>query len=514
MENFGCIPQEILEKILEFLPTRDQINSGFVCAHWSEVVGRNLKHVTIDESMPFGGRWVEVNLGWIGQGTRSYEKMKKLISMLCTLTNKIETLNINEYDLDTESLTELLSSQTGIKALRIAPFQLPEMAKRVYLEKVVEAIIRNQETIEVIDIRIGTRFYQPYMKMSDSSITKIQEIITSMGQLSFPRLKSLTLVQESGKAIEQLLNKDIFNSFITSSQLEQVDCSDIDMLPYIRNGNLGLLRKFSLSYGCFYGMPTLIEHCPHITHLGGYTVYGGRQGYKRSVLRLISAYGPQLKHFDCQLFSWEVLRAILERCRNIESLVVEFGDVSDSAEGHIDDFLGFGSSLPLLGYLEKLTEIDIRFIMPYYEAEFIGALIEKCGKKLQSIKIKFEGSESHKIMIAIAANCKNLKNLHLNFRENLYYDTDEEKVREVRDSVNAIIEECQELRTFDVEVYGLDLCHGSDRSVLEFSDICDQIGKKLPHLKYVKLRRLHSIPEPNVVKLIHAHPYCEINFAR
>ena len=56
MANFVCIPQEPLEKILEFLPLSDQINSGMVCAHWNEVVGCNLKHVTIDASMAFGGR--------------------------------------------------------------------------------------------------------------------------------------------------------------------------------------------------------------------------------------------------------------------------------------------------------------------------------------------------------------------------------------------------------------------------------------------------------------------------
>ena len=64
MANFGCLPQEILENIFQFLPVRDWINSGFVCANWNDFVGCNLKHVKIDASLPFGGKWEEENWRW------------------------------------------------------------------------------------------------------------------------------------------------------------------------------------------------------------------------------------------------------------------------------------------------------------------------------------------------------------------------------------------------------------------------------------------------------------------
>ena len=114
--NFGCLPYEILEKIFQFLPLSDKINSGFLCANWHGIVGCNIKHVTINASMPCGGRWTEENLRWI-TGNRGEErdrdryyhekesqdmnvwfrdendpadkKMKKLIAKLCKLTNKI-----------------------------------------------------------------------------------------------------------------------------------------------------------------------------------------------------------------------------------------------------------------------------------------------------------------------------------------------------------------------------------------------------------------------------------------
>ena len=164
MANFGCIPQELLEKILEFLPQRDQINGGMVCAHWNEVVGFNLKHVTIDASMPFGGRWMEENMRWIdgsrhddetgwvidNQKTEVWNRdeneladMRKLIQSLCKLSNKIQTLKIYYYLLQVESLTELFSSQTAIKTLVIRIRPLPIWAQNVYYEKIIEVIIRH-----------------------------------------------------------------------------------------------------------------------------------------------------------------------------------------------------------------------------------------------------------------------------------------------------------------------------------------------------------------------------------
>ena len=537
MANFGFIPQDILVKILEFLPARDQIDSGFVCAHWNEVVWCNLRHVTIDASMPFGSRWMEENLRWIDQkfsarsGNRWKEnfrlyheegsknmkvwfrnendpadkEMKLLIPTLCKLTNNVETLNIEEYHLDIESLTELLSSQRRIKTLRINIRNLPAWVKNIYFENIVEAIIRNQETIQVIEINVETKSAE--LEMPNISIRKIQEIITGKGNLSFPRLKSLTLGSESARAIEALLTKDIFDSLITSSQLEELYCSHIDMLPYIRNGKLDILKKCSLSHGVY----ELIKHCPYITHLHGFTDNcGDPSSYKQGALKLLSTYGPQLKHFECNLISWEIARAILEECKDIESLVLHFENHCNF-EDDIDDSVAIECSLPLFGCLEKLTEIDLRLITSDAEAETVGALIKSCGMNLQSFKIMFEGNESHKIMSAIGTNCKNLKNLKLYIYDSID-ETEEEGIRKVRESLDAIIEECQKLRTLDLEVTGLNVSYEGESSLINLLDIYEQIGKKQRYLQHVQLYHLKGIPKAYLVNLIHALPYCNIEF--
>ena len=179
--------------------------------------------------------------------TQQIKKLKTNIKAVHT--NKVETLNVENYHIGTESLTQLLSSQTGIKTLRINMdvHGLPGLVKNVYSEKIVEAIIRNQETIQVIEICIETTFPSfPKVKMLEVSITKIQDIVACKRRFRFPSLKSLTLGPEAATAIEEILSKDLFNRLITNSPIEEFYCSNVDVTGHIENGNLGLLKRHNL----------------------------------------------------------------------------------------------------------------------------------------------------------------------------------------------------------------------------------------------------------------------------
>lgn len=510
--NFGRLPPEILEIIFGLLPLRDKINSGFVCAHWNEVIGYNLKNVKIDASMPFGGRWVEENLRWIDDGSRMRERdniwgvekvwfrsendpadkeMKQLIPKLCKLTNKIETLNVDNYHLDTESLTELLLSQTEIKTLRITIRNLPAWVKSVYFERIVEAIIRNQETIQVIYIDVETN--RIMLPMLEVSVSKIQGIIACKGRLSFPRLKSLALLRDARTAVKQLLSNDFFGSLITSSKLIELRGQKDMMVPYIKNGNLRFLEKCHLRLMLFcegdtdvdYDDDDLIKHCPHITDIDGCREYEYPHCY---LFKQISAYGAQLKHFQCY-FSREIGDAILEKCKNLKSLIL-----------YVDTMDGL---LHLFGHLEKLTELDIVFISDRHETEeTLCELIKRCGMNLQSLRLDFceNGHECHKIVNAIGANCRNLKNLKLHVNAGMQM-IDTCDTRELEDSVESILEGCQKLS--NLELY-------FDKLGDKFYAPYEKLGTKLPHLQHLVLKNLRAIPKPKFVKLIQSLPYCNI----
>eukprot|EP00112_Aurelia_sp_Birch-Aquarium-sp1_P008152 Seg1894.8 transcript_id=Seg1894.8/GoldUCD/mRNA.D3Y31 product="hypothetical protein" protein_id=Seg1894.8/GoldUCD/D3Y31 len=248
--------------------------------------------------------------------------------------------------------------------------------------------------------------------MSNISVTKIQGIIASKGHLSFPRLKSLELGYGSGEAIQELLSIDSFDSLITTSQLEEFYCYHKDMLPYIRNGNLGLLKKCSLA--TFWkefsesevtevqrnlfkddvdlGIDELIKNCPHITHLDDYTDhYEDPSYFKRGALKIFSTYGPQLKHFQGNVNSPEIAHAILEKCKNMESLDLDFLYHCNWDQSAVT----IDSNLAEFGHLEKLTEVDLRLIN---SAEIVTEFIKRRGMNLQSFKLDFGGSDSYKIM--------------------------------------------------------------------------------------------------------------------
>ena len=548
MANFGCIPREILEKILQFLPLRDQINSGFVCVHWSEVVGCNINHVTIDASMPFGGRWLEENLRRMKYGS-CYSKdipeefdddgpgryqdagewyrdkddpadkeMRKLIPKLCKLSSKIKTLTIEDYHLDIESLTELLSSQTRIQAIRMINIKmLPRWAKNVYFEKIVESIIRNQETMEVIEIEIDTKYSQSERwELSFKSVKNIQSVIALKGRLCFPRLHSLKLGVEPYIAFKALSNT-FLESLISSSQLKELEFPQcVDILPYIENGNLRLLKKFPVSTDNCYTR-AVIENCPNITH--------GDEAHGTDLQKVISAYGPQLKVLDCSMNSSEIANAILEGCTNLESVKLILCPPPPDYNSFGAESMALKKLIPLFGYLEKLTEIDIWSKHFEIKAEIVSELIKKCGMKLQSLTLLLRGSKSHKILNTIGVNCKNLKKLRLsisNGMEDTERDTTKESSanKKLLESVDAILEGCQKLRTLylnisginDVRSEGLSWHKGARPTCTDV--IYDQIGKKQPYLQNLELAQLRMYyPKQNFVKLVEAMPYCNIKDA-
>ena len=518
MANFGCLPQEILEMIFQYLPLSDQVNSGFVCTQWNEVVRRNLKHVKIDPSTPFGGRWVEENMRCIGHRSRyeyfhceeiPYEKvwhrdendpvdreMKKLIPKLCKLTNKIETLSIEDYHLDIKSLTELFSSQTGIKSLRMKIHSLPEWITNVYYDNILELIIRHHETIEVINLKISARsFHIDYQTYAGLSNEKFAANFKSASKecLRFPRLKSLKLNNSAKKSLLALRN-DLIESLITTSQLEELGMQYLtnQEIYFIKKGKLGALKKSSmlLDYRSEY---EVVKHCRNIAHL-----CVGHSCDTTSLVNIISIVGPQLKFFQCQLYELEALNAILEKCKNVESLTL-FLTKEYNFE---DEAVAIKSSIPLLGNLEKLKEVHLYLSKFDVDAEVFCKLIERCGMNLQSFTLDFEGFDIHKILNAISTNCKSLKKLRLEVLER-----EQESTKELKESLSSVFEGCQKLTSLylDVKVFEE---YGNERDVIQ-----DQICLKQPHLRYLRKLRLLNIgeyPKPDLVKLIQALPYCDI----
>ena len=245
----------------------------------------------------------------------------------------IETLNIENYHLDTESLTEFFSSQTGIRKLRMKIEKLPAWVMSNYFEKVAEVLIKHQDTIEAIDIDIQTLDHPgKELGLSQKSTTNIQGMIACKERLSFPRLTSLKLMSEAPSVIKELSN-DLFESLIASRQLEEVDFFRFDndefFSPYFKIGNLGRLKK---CYGVEFGRhaQTLIPSCPSITHLESEVkqIYDydpmGYTDFVKKVTEMISFYGPQLKHLGCHLNSVELANTILDKCKNNESLTLSF----------------------------------------------------------------------------------------------------------------------------------------------------------------------------------------------
>ena len=548
MASFGCVSREILERILHFLPLRDQINSGFVCAHWNEIVRSNLKHVTIDASMPFGGRWIKENLRWTDRSryeeiypernydTKKYKEgsqdvkvwcrgkndptdkeMKRLLLKLCKLTKKLETLNIENYHLDTESLTELFSGQKTIKNLRIKIHKLPAWVRNAYFEKIVEVIISNQETIEVIEIRIGTSC--AYLRMPHKSVRKVEDIIACHRRLNFPRLKSLKLAGDADSAIKQLSN-DLFESLIATSQLEELKIPYLHISAQFKLGNLGLLKKLSLSYYETYAAE-LIKHCPNITNLVGYQGFADPWQSVRSLRNIIWAYGPKLKSLGCRVVRVETVTAIVKECKAIESLVLDFQEPKRE-DGWFDESLAIESSIPLLGYLERLTEIEFYSRDFKVKPEIICELITRCGVNLQSFTLDLCGSEIYKILNAVGARCKNLKKLWLDVCDILEAKDwggtcnrinaakrgtmkETHRSRQLEESVDVVLEGCQKLTTLFLH-FGW----RGWRDLRKENNIYDQISKKQLHLKRLTLENHMGYPKPNFVKLIQALPYCNI----
>ena len=520
MANFGSIPQEVLEMIFQYLPLSDQINSAFGCAHLNEVVRRNLKHVKIDPSTPFGGRWVEENMRCIGHRSRyeyfhcekmPYEKVwhrdendpvdrevKKLIPKLCKLTNKIETLSIKDYHLDIKSLTELFSSQTGIKTLRMNIQSLPEWITNVYYDKILKLIIRHQETIEVIELNIDT--IGPYENdRSYKKCTKnIKRIIKRQGRLSFPRLKSLKLSLWAGESLREYSN-DLFESLIATSKLEELKLSKMSgTLPWVEDrkikdflekGTLDTVKKFSLL--SYKDVKELIKRCPNITHLKSeYHRWGAA-----SLIKIISTYGSQLKSFKCCVVRCTAIDAILEECKNLESLALNFQYAASC-----DDSRAIKSSIPLLGDLETLTEIKLCMYEFDADTETICELIERCGINLQSFTLLgFKGFDIYKILNVVGTNCKSLKKLKLDVKE--CKKEKETRRRQLKASVDFLLERCRMLRTLKLDVK----VSWKNRDIFP-----DQIGHKQPHLTKLRLSYIRDYPTPDIIKLIQALPYCDI----
>ena len=524
MANFACIPQELLEKILRFLPLRDKINSGLVCAHWNEVVECNLQHVTIDASVPYGGRWVEENMRWVGarrEETVPYfeaelrdekkvwyrnkndpadKEMKVLISKLCRITNNIKTLDIQEYQLSTDCLAELFSRQRRVQILRIHA-NLPASVKDVYFKTIVLGIIKHQETIKVIDIGIETSFHD--LKIFQESILELKAIVCKKS-LSFPQLKSLELSSEAAKAIRQL-SEDLFLSLMGSKQLEEIGVQYIEppVSHFIKNGSFRLLKKCCL-IDFEIDAEDLIKFCPNIVHIDGFTDMYDKTDYDQSVLKIFSAFGPQLKHFGCDINSSETMNAILEKCKNLLSILLIFSHRIRKDEVSLIKHL-----VPALGCLEKLTGIELWLGLTKIEAEIVCEFIEKCGRNLEMLTLQFDGIESFKILKAVGTYCKDLLKLRLVIVDRPKNDEDDPlRARQLKEGGEAVLEGCQKLTTLH-----LDVCKRAGRTSESGEKepiFYDQIGKILPRLQTLTFTNISEYPQSYLVKLIEELPYCKI----
>ena len=570
MATFAVIPQEMLEKILQFLPLRDKINSGLVCANWNEVVGCNLQHITIDASVPYGGRWLEENMKWIGarqdETVPSYGKaemsidykskvwyrepiclieemhtepndidpcdikddkkvwyrdendpadkeMKTLLSRLCKITNEVKTLDIQNFQLSIDVLAELFSNLTGIKTLRIKDiFPISFFLKEVYFETIFQGIVKHQQTLEVIEIEINASCPGLFV------INRTDEEKICKESLSFPRLKSLKLSTEVWVALEDL-REDLLLALIRSDNLEEtaIECmyqQSITVPHLVKNDTLRFLKKFSWTD---FNFKTNAEHveqlitcCPNIIHFDVFTDYFCKTGYNQGVLQIISTFGPQLKHFGCTINCSEIMRAILEKCKSLESLWLIFSLPSLQFPSDAKDEIAVITHLlPALGSLEKLTNIQISLgdtTVDNFEpneivqAEPVCELIEKCGTNLKVLTLQFDGTDSFQILNAIGAYCKNLVKLQLAIADTGAAKEDPLRASQLKESGEAIMEGCQKLIALHLDV------REGDQPILY-----DQISNKLPHLKTLTFsNNISEYPQSDLAKLIQKLPYCKI----
>ena len=522
MATVAFIPHEILEKILRVLPLRDKINSGLVCAHWNEVVGCNLSHVTIDASVPYGGRWVEENMRWVGTSyeesvhyDNEYElredemkvwyrnendpadkEMKVLISKLCRITNNIKTLDIQDYQLNTDCLAELFSRQRGLQILRIHA-NLPASDKDDYFETIVQGIIKHQETIEAIEIQIVTSFIH----------VEISQYIACKESLCFPKLKSLSLSPEATNALKDL-NKDIFHALVESNHLEEISLYYLNppVSHFIKNGSLRFLKKFELTRFNF-GIDAeqaeqLIKCCPNIIHFDGCSDSLDKTKYVHAMIQIISTFGSQLKHFGCDIYCREIIDAILEKCKSLESLSLTF-----SYSLGEDEVAVVKNLIPVLGCLEKLTKLSLWLQSTEVDAEAVCGLIERCGTNLTVLTVQFTGIESFKILNAVGACCKNLVKLRLMIEDRLRIEGEGDplRTRQLKESGQAILEGCQKLTSFH-----LDVCKHTSWATRVEHVFFDHIGNKLPHLKELTFSNIAEYPQSDLIKLIEELPYCRI----
>eukprot|EP00112_Aurelia_sp_Birch-Aquarium-sp1_P019025 Seg4628.1 transcript_id=Seg4628.1/GoldUCD/mRNA.D3Y31 product="hypothetical protein" protein_id=Seg4628.1/GoldUCD/D3Y31 len=440
MATFAYIPQEILEKILRFLPLRDKINSGLVCTYWDKIVAYALEHVIINASVPYGGRWLEENMRWVGarwQETvphRDYndydsdeedrkvwyrdendpadKEMKNLLSKLCKITNEIKTLDIQNYQLGFDTLAELFSKQRGIQTLRIYD-NLPDSVIEGYFATIVQGIIKHQETIEVIDIVIDSGHDPDIVKNFKGNFSNP---LPCKERLCFPKLRSLKF-WIGARSAHNDAGEDFLLTLLESNQLEEISFRYLLYSPVtqlLKNGSLRSLKKLFLLDFCTdleqrHSVEQLIKCCPNIEQVHGFHNYIDKADYDQGMLQIISTFGPQLKHLECDTYYSENTKAILEKCRNLESLCLRIYPTEEelSVIKHL---------IPALGCLERLSRITLLFQFSNrdrVEAEVFCKFIENCGRNLTSIRLNFNGIESFKILNAIGAYCKNLVNLRL-----------------------------------------------------------------------------------------------------
>ena len=512
MATFAFIPQEILEKILRFMPLRDKINSGLVCAHWNEIVGCNLQHVAIDASVPYGGRWVEQNMRWVGApveetiayddychaGNSKYEnddgeddkkvwyrdendpadkEMKNLLSKLCKITNKIKTLDIRYFRLSTDVLAELFSKQNGIKTLRIYD-SLPSSAKDGYFKTIVEGIVKHQETLEVISISLDFGF--PNLMTSYESQMKIKDIVCKKS-LCFPKLKSFSLWPS--------MSEDLFLALEESVPFEEMTTGCLDS-PASHDSLVADAEQ-------------LIRYYPNITYFHGRCHELERTNYIKNVLQVISKVGPQLQHLGCEIYCIEIMNAILEKCKNLESFWLVIRESLKTDQVSVIKHL-----IPALGCLERVTNISLTIEPTEVEAEIICGLIEKCGTNLRVLKLQFTGIDSFRILNAVGAYCKNLRYLQLIIMDRLRVEGEGDplRTRQLKESGQAILEGCQKLISLHLNVEKRTSWATHVEPVF-----FDQIGKKLPHLKALTFSdNITEYPQSDLVKLIEDLPYCRI----
>ena len=366
----------------------------------------------------------------------------------------------------------------------------------------------------------------PDFEMLEVSIRKIKDIIARKGRLRFPRLKSLKLADESYADIVQFSN-DLFESLIGTSHLEELKLdhlrsNELYMEPTIKEhmqrGSLVALKKCSIRYH-EEDFEVLIQHCPNITHLTGWWIDPvrwdeRREKYARNLLKIFSTYGPQLKSFRFNGMvtgsTMEAINAILKECKNLESLVLDFTPPSYGMLQYENKAVE--SAIPLFGYLDKLTEIKLVRSRDFkIKPETICELIKRCGINLKSFTLEYRGYESQKILNAIGANARNLETLKLDNIEHINEDWEqgitEDEIRQIQESVDAILEGCQKLETLHFQMR-------DSRGKVELNfPIYDQIAKKENlHLKYLRLEGILGYPQPSLLKLIQALPNCNIDW--